>query len=100
MVAVTLRPASAPCEPSPIPWRNYISDRRMLQNPPEGDWLNWRRTYDDYGFSPLKQINRSNVGDLRVAWTWSMPNGLTENTPLVHDGIHFCSQLWRQRAGT
>jgi len=28
-----------------------------------------RRTYDAFGFSPLKAINKSNVSDLRVAWT-------------------------------
>jgi alcohol dehydrogenase (cytochrome c) len=61
----------------------------MLQKPPEGDWLLWRRTYNDHGFSPLKQINKSNVSDLRVAWAWSLPNGPNEATPLVHDGVIF-----------
>ena len=44
----------------------------MLRNPPPGDWLHWRRTYDGWGYSPLKQINRENVKDLKVAWTFSM----------------------------
>jgi alcohol dehydrogenase (cytochrome c) len=61
----------------------------MLANPPEGDWLTWRRTYDDMGFSPLKQIDRGNVGNLRVAWSWSLPPGASEVTPLVHDGVLF-----------
>ena len=42
----------------------------MLHNPPPGDWLMWRRTYDSYGFSPLTQINRDNVKNLTVAWTF------------------------------
>ena len=29
----------------------------MLQNPDPADWLNWRRTLDGWGYSPLKQIN-------------------------------------------
>lgn len=61
----------------------------MLRNPPAGDWLLWRRTYDDHGFSPLTQINRGNVGNLRVAWAWSLPNGPNEATPLEHDGVIF-----------
>ncbi|HEY7390543.1 MAG TPA: PQQ-binding-like beta-propeller repeat protein, partial [Bryobacteraceae bacterium] len=61
----------------------------MLANPPEGDWLTWRRTYDDMGFSLLKQIDRGNVGNLRVAWSWSLPPGQSEVTPLVHDGVLF-----------
>ncbi len=61
----------------------------QLQNPPAADWLQWRRTYDDLGFSPLKQIDRTNIAALRVAWTWSLPNGPNEATPLVHDGVIF-----------
>ena len=61
----------------------------MLNKVPDGDWLMWRRTYDAAGFSPLKQINKSNVGDLRVAWTWSLPSGANESTPIVHDGALF-----------
>jgi alcohol dehydrogenase (cytochrome c) len=61
----------------------------VLRNPPPGDWLLWRRTYEDLGFSPLKQIDRSNVGDLRIAWAWTLPDGPNEATPLEHDGVIF-----------
>ena len=62
----------------------------MLLNPPDGDWLMWRRTYNGWGYSPLDQINKDNVGDLRLAWAWGMsPGGRTQETPLVHDGIIF-----------
>src|SRR6202521_4259260 len=61
----------------------------MLRNPPASDWLMWRRTYDGYGYSPLDQINKNNVKDLQVAWTWSMTPGATETTPIVHDGVLF-----------
>src|SRR4029077_13302285 len=44
----------------------------LLQNPPMGEWLTWRRGFDDQGFSPLKQITKSNVNNLRVAWTWTL----------------------------
>jgi alcohol dehydrogenase (cytochrome c) len=62
---------------------------KMLLNPPEGDWLMWRRTYDTWGYSPLKQINADNVKNLTVAWSWAMTPGATETTPLVHDGVLF-----------
>src|SRR5258708_5806374 len=61
----------------------------MLANPPASEWLTWRRTLDYQGFSPLKQITESNVNDLRVAWTWTLPNGANEATPLIHDGVMF-----------
>jgi len=61
----------------------------MLQNPPTGEWLTWRRGFDDQGFSPLKQITKSNVNNLRVAWSWTLSPGANEATPLVHDGVMF-----------
>jgi alcohol dehydrogenase (cytochrome c) len=66
----------------------------MLRNPPPGDWLHWRRTYDGWAYSPLTQINRKNVKDLKVAWEFSMTSSgdsVNETTPLVHDGVMF---LW------
>ena len=62
----------------------------MLRNPPPGDWLHWRRTYDGWAYSPLKEINRDTVKNLKVAWTWSLNStGVNEFTPLVHDGVMF-----------
>ena len=39
----------------------------MLRNPAPGDWLNWRRTDNAWGYSPLDQINRQNVQQLQLA---------------------------------
>lgn len=61
----------------------------MLTNPPDGDWLMWRRTYDGWGYSPLDEINKENVQDLQLAWAWSMTPGRTQETPLAHDGVLF-----------
>ncbi|HEY4359887.1 MAG TPA: PQQ-binding-like beta-propeller repeat protein [Bryobacteraceae bacterium] len=61
----------------------------LLQNPPPGEWLTWRRGFDYQGFSPLKQVTKSNVNNLRVAWAWSLAPGTNEATPLVHDGVMF-----------
>ena len=63
-----------------------------LLSPPDGEWLMWRRTYNHWGYSPLDQINTSNVGSLRLAWAWTMEPGLQETTPLVHDGVMFLPQ--------
>ena len=59
----------------------------MLQKPDPADWLMWRRTLNSWGFSPLDQINRSNVAQLKMVWTRGMGPGVQEATPLVHDGI-------------
>ena len=60
-----------------------------LLNPPDGDWLMWRRTYNGWGYSPLDQINQTNVADLQLVWSWGMSPGGTQQTPLVHDGVMF-----------
>ena len=75
-------------KPNPLDKLTPVTDA-LLENPPASDWLTWRRTYDDQGFSPLKQINKSNVAQLRSAWSWSLPPGANEATPLVHDGVIF-----------
>jgi len=61
----------------------------MLEKPEPGEWINWRRTYDGTGYSPLTQITRQNVGQLTLAWSWGMPDGQHQPTPLVHDGVMF-----------
>ncbi len=63
----------------------------MLRNPPEGDWLQWRRTDDGHGFSPLARINSANAGDLVLAWSAPLANGSNGITPLAHDGVLFAN---------
>ena len=77
-----------PMARNPLTSLSPVTDA-MLENVAPQDWLLWRRTYDAYGFSPLDAINRSNVDDLRVAWSWSLPTGPNESTPIVHDGVLF-----------
>ena len=52
----------------------------MLQNPDPSDWLSWRRTLDGQGHSPLDQITTENINELRLAWSWSLGEGLS----LIH----------------
>src|SRR5258705_6682752 len=63
--------------------------RDMLVNPPPGDWLMLNRTYDEQRFSPLDQINRGNVGQLRMAWTRGLAAGTSETTPIVAQGVMY-----------
>jgi alcohol dehydrogenase (cytochrome c) len=77
-----------PTKATPLSRYTPVTDA-MLANPPASEWLTWRRTWDSQGFSPLKQITKANVSDLRVAWSWSLPNGPNEGTPVFHDGVLF-----------
>jgi PQQ-dependent dehydrogenase (methanol/ethanol family) len=62
---------------------------QMLADPDPADWLMWRRTLNSWGYSPLSQINRTNVGKLRMVWMRGMGPGVQEATPLVHDGMMY-----------
>ena len=64
----------------------------MLQNPADSDWLMWRRTLDSWGYSPLDQIDRSNVDQLRMVWTRDLEIGTGEITPLAYNGILYVPQ--------
>jgi alcohol dehydrogenase (cytochrome c) len=79
---------AAPARANPLQKIRPVTDA-MLTNVADGEWLTWRRTYDAYGFSPLRKINRTNVADLRLAWSWSLPAGQNASTPIVHDGVLF-----------
>jgi alcohol dehydrogenase (cytochrome c) len=69
-----------------------ITEERLLK-PRAGDWLSYRRTYDGFGFSPLDQINRSNVRNLRPVWTYpSREGGRWAPTPIVANGILYFSE--------
>jgi glucose dehydrogenase/mono/diheme cytochrome c family protein len=71
---------AAPFEP--------VSDA-MIQNPDPKDWLSWRRTLDSWGYSPLEEIDRGNVDELRLVWVRPLEAGHQEGTPLVHNGVMY-----------
>lgn len=75
------------------PLENYgpVTDAD-LEAPPADDWLMWRATQNHWAFSALDQINRDTVGDLNLAWAWTLGSGNHEITPLVRDGVMFLVQ--------
>ena len=61
----------------------------MLKNPDPADWLMFSRTFDAQRYSPLEQINKNNVKNLRMAWSRGMNQGRVESIPLVYDGVMY-----------
>ena len=70
---------------------NYVPvTQAMLTHPPDGDWLMYRRNYQGWSYSPLTQIDTSNVNELQLEWAWTMnQGGANETTPLMHGGVMF-----------
>ncbi len=54
-------------------------------------WKDYLGGPDGAHFSPLKQINASNVSKLEVAWTYAAPEGSSVFCPLVVDNIVYIS---------
>ncbi len=60
----------------------------MLVDPDPDDWLMLRGNYEAWSYSELADINRGNVGGLRMEWAWALTEGgRNEPAPIVHDGI-------------
>ncbi len=78
-------------QPLPQVWETITSER--LADPPAGDWVNYRRTHDAAGFSPLSEINRESIQDLRMVWSWSVAdNNRWVPTPIVANGMLYLSE--------
>ncbi len=61
----------------------------MLRNPDAADWLMYSRTYDAQRFSPLRQITRQNVGQLREVFKKELGTGVIEGIPIVYRGVMY-----------
>ena len=93
--------AAAPAQPQRQPAQltlegniqNFVPvTDQMLLNPDPNDWLMVRGNYQAHSHSKLNQINARNVGQLQLAWVWSMYDGgpnANEPTPLVRGGIMY-----------
>ncbi|MEJ7606660.1 MAG: PQQ-binding-like beta-propeller repeat protein [Bryobacteraceae bacterium] len=71
-----------------------VSHERILQAAKDpGNWLTYSGNYLGWRYSPLDQINRENVGKLKVKWIYQMPTThVVETTPLVVDGVMYFSE--------
>jgi alcohol dehydrogenase (cytochrome c) len=92
-VPKTIAPASATPVPGPMPdiLQKYTPvTAERLKKPEDGNWPMFRRTYDGWGYSPLNQITRANVGRLQPVWSFS--TGQVEGhqaPPIVNNGVMF-----------
>jgi alcohol dehydrogenase (cytochrome c) len=89
----TIVPQSETPVPGPMPevLQKYTPvTAERLKKPEDGNWFHFRRTYDGWGFSPLKEIKPDNIGRLQLVW--SMATGQVEGhqaPPIVNNGVMF-----------
>lgn len=77
----------------------HIDDAALANESNREDWLAFGRTHSEQRFSPLAQIDASNVAELRVDWVRDLPEdtGLVA-TPLVAGGVEALRHYIRQQA--
>jgi alcohol dehydrogenase (cytochrome c) len=96
--AAAAPPAAPATPPLPVTIPDYKPvTAEMLENPADGDWPMFRRTYNGWGYSPLKQITTENVKTLKPAWTIS--TGYAEGheaPPMVINGTMFVATAGNQ----
>ncbi|MDY0036885.1 MAG: PQQ-dependent dehydrogenase, methanol/ethanol family [Zoogloea oleivorans] len=51
------------------------------------DWPAFGRTYGEQHFSPLAEINENTVGQLKLAWSYDLPQGNSVSAPVAVDGV-------------
>lgn len=86
---------------------DVTSDRLINSEREPQNWLNHHGNLEAHRFSGLKQINKSNVKNLRVAFTWAMggtegggkdlivfPFAGLEGTPIAEDGFLYLTTGW------
>src|SRR5687767_4713048 len=66
---VELPPWRSPA--NPLETSRPVTDA-TLASPAAADWLTWRRTQDGLGYSPLDDIDDSNVARLALAWSLAL----------------------------
>ncbi len=71
-------------------------DTARISTASAGDeWLTYGGTYDEQRHSKLNQINKENVSQLGVAWTYDLAtNRGVESTPIVVDGVMYVTSAW------
>src|SRR5262245_43160810 len=62
---------------------------QVLADPDPADWLMLNRTFDQQRYSPLNQINKGNVRQLRMVWSRGLPAGTQESVPIVYRGTMY-----------
>ena len=85
--------APAPEEPptrTVRPVSNFVTvTDEIMRSPEPEDWLIYRGNYEAWGYSPLEQIDKSNVQTLQLIWSRAMEPGINQATPLVYNGVMF-----------
>jgi quinohemoprotein ethanol dehydrogenase len=94
LAACSRQDAARPAVAAPPP-AAAVDDARLLAADSGDEWVSYGRSYSEQRYSPLKQIDRTNVAKLGLAWSaqFEADRGM-EATPLMVDGVLYTSTSW------
>ena len=71
------------------------TERLIAADAEPGSWMAHGRTYAEQRFSPLKEIDTGNVGELGLAWYYDLGTKRgVEATSIVVDGVMYTTSSW------
>ncbi len=80
---------------SPLYAQGNVTHERLMNEEDGRNWLSWGRTYKEQRFSPLTQINETNLDNLGLAWFFDLDTFRgVEGTPIVVDGVMYLTSAW------
>jgi alcohol dehydrogenase (cytochrome c)/quinohemoprotein ethanol dehydrogenase len=88
--------AAAGSPPGAVPGHAVDAGRLINADADAANWLTYGRTYDEQRFSPLKQLNPANIGQLMLTWHYDLDaaHRVQESTPLIVDGVMYVTTAW------
>jgi len=89
LLAFSIPAAALAQAPPVVPYERLVKSDGEPQ-----DWMTYGGNYYGQRFSALRQINKLNVGTLRMAWAYQTvrPASNMESSPIVVDGIMYLTE--------
>lgn len=98
------KPNVNPAEPEQATTESALASSNEAESPvtaeriikaDSSEWLSYGRTYSEQRHSPLSAINKSNVGQLGLQWSYDLGTSRgIEATPILRDGIMYVTSTW------
>lgn len=93
--APTMTSAPAAADQIVTGFARVNAERLRAADAEPGQWMSRGRDYNEQHYSPLDQINTSNIDQLGLAWFADFDtNRGQEATPLIIDGVIYVSTAW------
>lgn len=71
-----------------------VTGKKIIQADPK-EWLSHGRTYSEQRHSPLNAINKENVAQLGLQWSYDLGTSRgIEATPIIHDSVLYVTSTW------